>query len=78
MGQVQAETPDTRIVSWSIEDAIIDNKSGVQEVGVRVPTFSVSVPEGKVLAKDIGHWPVSLTNVDRKDMESVRMRQGGW
>jgi hypothetical protein len=72
------ETPDKRIVSWSIEDAIVDNKSGVQEVGVRVPSFSVSLPEGKVPSKDIGHWPVYLTNVDRKDMESLRMRQGGW
>jgi hypothetical protein len=72
------ETPTSRMVSWSIEDAMGDFKSGVHEVGVRVPNFSITLPEGKVLAKDIGHWPVYLTNVDRDDMESVRMKQGGW
>jgi len=67
-----------RIVSWTIEDAMRDYRSGVHEVGVRVPAFSVTLPEGKVESRDIRHWPVYLDNVDRKDMDRVRMSQGGW
>jgi hypothetical protein len=67
-----------RIVSWSIEDAMGDHKSGTHEVGIRVPSFSITLPEGKVPVSDVGHWPVYLDNVNRKDMERVRMTQGGW
>ncbi len=85
----KTEVKDTRarrkFVSWSVEAVMRAKSTGTHEVGLRVPSFGISLPgpngsteRTDVPAAEIGHWPVYLTRMKRSDMEAARLTQGGW